>query len=85
MNVDKIKCKTCHGSGQVVISCCTQEVINDDIQMCPKCFEHLGEEDCPDCDGTGEVPEDKTDFTDTILGVQSRSENIADQIKDEGL
>ncbi len=51
----KIKCDSCNGTGQAYVSCCTQEIVEEDIAMCPVCFEHLGEEDCPDCDGTGET------------------------------
>ena len=47
------KCQTCNGAGEAVFSCCTGEVVNHDIQMCPECYEHLGEEECYDCNGTG--------------------------------
>lgn len=51
----KVKCDTCSGTGEAYVSCCTQEVVFSDTPMCPVCHEHLGEEECPDCDGTGEV------------------------------
>ena len=43
-------CKTCDGTGEVRISCCGDE-IDDDVMLCPTCFEHLGDEKepCPDC------------------------------------
>ena len=49
------KCESCNGKGWGVWSCCTGEPVNRDIMMCPQCKEHLGEEDCYDCDGTGYV------------------------------
>lgn len=55
---NKIKCESCNGRGWGVWSCCTGEPVDRDIMMCPKCYEHLGEEDCYDCDGTGYVDED---------------------------
>lgn len=57
-----IKCKSCNGTGQAYVSCCTQEIVDSDIAMCPVCKEHLGEEDCPDCDGTGYEPEIEEKF-----------------------
>jgi len=51
-------CPTCGGSGECFISCCTGEVVNNDLQMCPVCHEHLGEEECPSCHGSGVVPLD---------------------------
>lgn len=56
----KIQCPTCDGKGEAVISCCTGEVIRDDYQMCPECHEHLGEDTCPDCEGSGKVEEDQS-------------------------
>ena len=49
------ECDFCNGKKVLYISCCTQEPVDEDIAMCPECHEHLGEEDCPECDGTGEV------------------------------
>ena len=69
----KVQCETCNGKGEAVFSCCTGEVVNDDIMMCPSCYEHLGEEECPDCEGTGAVEED-TQLTPKTEGVNSRAE-----------
>lgn len=50
-----MKCPECNGTGEAVYSCCTGQVITGDIQICPKCKEHLGEEICQLCGGLGEV------------------------------
>jgi hypothetical protein len=55
----KVECPTCYGKGEATFSCCTGEVVNDDILMCPCCYEHLGEEECQDCDGTGFIDEEQ--------------------------
>lgn len=80
--VKKVKCTTCNGSGEAMISCCTGNVVSDDIEMCPVCFEHLGMEDCPDCDGTGSVDETKTEFADKTEGLQAKAERLHDSIQD---
>jgi len=51
-------CETCNGKGEAVFSCCTGDIVDSDIMMCPVCYEHLGEEPCYDCDGKGEIEED---------------------------
>ena len=48
--------------------------------MCPTCYEHLGEEDCEDCNGTGKV-KPGTELTPTISGLQARGENYMDNLK----
>lgn len=53
----KTICQSCNGRGWGVWSCCTGDPVDHDIMMCPKCYEHLGEETCGECDGTGEVEE----------------------------
>ena len=75
-------CPTCNGKKEVMISCCTQEVIHDDSDFCPKCHEHMGLEDCPDCEGSGVIPVDKTDLHETANGVYSRAEFMADHAQD---
>lgn len=40
------KCKDCNDTGEIYISCCTQEIINSDYKRCPKCKENLGPEKC---------------------------------------
>jgi len=74
-------CETCYGNKEVIISCCTGDIVDDDIAMCPICYEHLGEETCPDCDGTGET-EDSISGSTHIAGVATRGEHIHDILKD---
>jgi DnaJ-class molecular chaperone len=76
----KIPCPTCNGKGEAVFSCCTGEVIDSDIMMCPSCYEHLGEEECIDCNGSGEIEED-TETVDRASDPQLQAEIIADAIK----
>lgn len=58
---DKIICPECNGYKIRVYSCCTGEHVDNDIMMCPVCHEHLGEEPCYTCDGTGVVDEETTE------------------------
>lgn len=54
LHFDKIKkCRLCNGRGVAVFSCCTGEPVDSDYMICPECDEHLGEEECPECGGTG--------------------------------
>lgn len=52
---EKQECETCRGKGEVMLSCCTGDVVDEDFAICPTCYEHLGLEDCPDCEGTGVI------------------------------
>lgn len=65
MEPNQEKCETCNGRGWGVWSCCTGDPVNRDIMMCPHCNEHLGEEDCYDCDGTGYVNSSSYDSEDS--------------------
>ena len=76
-----VECETCEGKGEACFSCCTGELVTDDIQMCPRCHEHLGESTCEDCGGTGKVPEDKKDFIDHAPSLQRAAEAYADAKK----
>ena len=58
----EMDCELCSGSGNVVLSCCTGDVVNNDYAVCPECKEHLGEESCDLCDGTGKVPMSREDY-----------------------
>lgn len=71
-----IECPDCRGSGECVISCCTGDVIDDDWQLCPKCYEHCGEDTCETCGGTGMVDEDEEGSE--HVDMQLRAENLSD-------
>lgn len=43
----KDNCDFCNGTGVGYFSCCTGDPVDSDFPMCPECFEHLGEEECP--------------------------------------
>jgi hypothetical protein len=49
------ECSACHGKGSGYFSCCSGEIVDEDVAMCPECYEHLGEEECEVCDGTGTI------------------------------
>lgn len=76
------ECETCKGSGEAMVSCCTGDVVDDDIAMCPRCHEHLGYDECPDCSGTGRVEVGKTDFANKIPGVNTMAEAYRDRLKE---
>lgn len=75
------ECDTCGGKGEAVFSCCTGEVVSDDLMICPNCYEHLGEEECQDCEGNGYVPEDQTEFADQAPSLQAQAEAYQDAKK----
>ena len=47
------ECEVCNGKGEGYFSCCTGDLVDPDHAMCPVCKEHLGEEDCTECEGKG--------------------------------
>ena len=49
------ECEVCDGKGYGVWSCCDGELVDNDFAMCPTCHEHLGEEECDECSGTGKI------------------------------
>lgn len=52
------ECTECEGARNVMYSCCSGEIVNNDSGLCPECYEHLGEEPCEHCSGTGIEPPD---------------------------
>lgn len=60
----KVDCPTCNGKGEAMFSCCSGEVVDSDLGLCPDCKEHLGDDTCEDCEGSGKVYASKEDFTD---------------------
>ena len=75
------KCPTCNGKKEVMISCCTGQVIEDELSFCPTCKENMRLEDCPDCQGIGKVPGSKKNFSDKRYGLNSQAEYLMDQQK----
>lgn len=67
-------CPECEGAKELVYSCCTGDIVSNDIMMCPVCHEHLGEEPCFTCDGKGYVPDEETE-TISILAPNYKKEN----------
>lgn len=55
---ESVICPECDGKKQMVYSCCTGEPVDSDYMMCPQCLEHLGEEPCITCAGSGWVLKD---------------------------
>lgn len=72
----KTICEACEGKGKAVYSCCTGEIVTDDIAICPECKEHLGEEQCESCSGTGFVDDLFDDYPDKAPSLQARAEMI---------
>lgn len=49
------ECTMCEGTGLMYISCCGDDIRGNDIDLCPTCGEHQGDEGepCEECNGTG--------------------------------
>ncbi len=84
--IDAEDCPTCNGEKEVMISCCTQEVIHDDLDFCPECKEHMGLEECPDCKGIGMIipGTDQEDFHETATGMNEAAIRLADEQQERG-
>jgi len=52
-------CNECEGRGWHIMSCCGDDITGNDIDLCPSCSEHCGddEEECEECQGTGIIKE----------------------------
>lgn len=50
-------CESCDGDGYLIESCCGDNIKGNDIDLCPTCGEHCGDEQfpCPDCNGIGNI------------------------------
>lgn len=53
-----VLCPECHGAKELMYSCCSGDIIDEDFPMCPDCKEHLGLEPCHICEGKGTVREE---------------------------
>ena len=54
-------CEECDGDGWVRYSCCGDDIKGNDIDLCPSCLEHCGDEqeECDICNGTGIKPDEE--------------------------
>lgn len=55
---ETIECEECEGTGIDYYSCCGVDMRGNDMDLCPKCYEHTGWDDdqpvdCTACNGTG--------------------------------
>ena len=46
-------CCTCDGKGELLSECCGGVIVSG---LCTQCGENADEEECPDCEGEGEIP-----------------------------
>ena len=55
-------CENCHGEGTTQTSCCGDDITGNDIDLCPSCGEHCGDEEekCEWCNGEGYTKTVKT-------------------------
>lgn len=77
----KVECEACRGTGACVYSCCTGEIVRDDISICPDCHEHLGEETCQSCNGEGYVDDLFDDYPDTAPSLQAKADAMMEAQK----
>lgn len=58
-----IPCDECEGTGKTYYSCCGDDMRGADIDICPTCKEHQGDEGepCDTCNGTGHIEVKKPD------------------------
>lgn len=54
MNLDRT-CEACQGTGIAETSNCCDAPYDNDYMICSDCHEHLGDQTCIECDGTGKV------------------------------
>lgn len=64
-----IDCKECNGHGYELQSCCGDDMIGLDFDLCPTCHEHcsterMDGEECEACNGTGKIEYNKQDIGD---------------------
>lgn len=50
-----IECTECEGTGVNLLSNCCGAIFDEDIRICSDCKEHLGDNDCPECNGQGKI------------------------------
>lgn len=74
------KCEICSGKGTGYFSCCDGFAVDEDIAMCHTCHEHLGEEDCENCNGTGEVEDDVESTIEKVPDLILQAERLIDSL-----
>jgi len=58
-----VDCDWCEGTGNIGnYSCCGDDITGNDIDICPTCGEHCGDEEeiCDNCTGTGKINQPET-------------------------
>lgn len=50
-------CPECDGEGYMIYSCCGDDMMGADLDICPTCQEHtsMDEEICEECNGEGTI------------------------------
>ena len=54
-------CEDCLGSGIAITSNCCDAGYDLDIMICKECKEHLGDNECPSCNGQGIILKHEND------------------------
>lgn len=49
------QCESCQGSGIAETTNCCGASYDKDYMICTDCKEHLGDQECMDCDGIGKI------------------------------
>ena len=49
------KCPDCQGTGEAETSNCCDAKFDSDIRICSECLDHVGDNECYTCDGTGKI------------------------------
>lgn len=55
--IEMVECERCEGEGKTNMSCCGINIHGNDLDLCPDCGDHCGDESetCEDCKGSGEI------------------------------
>lgn len=48
-------CTDCEGTGYSLLSNCCGAEFDSDYMMCSDCLEHLGDNECTECNGQGVI------------------------------
>lgn len=50
-----IECPCCDGTGVSETTNCCDAPYDKDIMLCTECYEHIGEQECDECNGKGTI------------------------------